>query len=192
MTACYIDSRDYHPGEDPKNFTFCDASKRMLVAKDPVTGKEVWMGVHINKTPGKDDFELEPSFYSSPSSGEQSHIVEPKAIKITEDKTTEGEQPNGSEVKTTDPEALFFDVEKEASLDDLKAIAAMIARVLKFTVIPPPSVISDMREWTAVTGFSIWAAPLWEMWLIDHNQKIPEPAVRDPSTAEKEAKPTKN
>ncbi|KAI4665899.1 uncharacterized protein J4E78_003364 [Alternaria triticimaculans] len=81
MVACYKDPKDYHPSEDPKDYVFPDVSKRMLVAKDLVTGNELWMAVHINKMPAKDNFRLKPSYYNSPIKDKQSTVVKAKEIK---------------------------------------------------------------------------------------------------------------
>ncbi|KAI4954482.1 hypothetical protein J4E91_002195 [Alternaria rosae] len=80
LAACYEDLKDYRPGEDPKDYVFCDASKRMLVANDPDTGNEIWMGVHINKPSADDYFKSKPSCYNSSSKGEQSNVFEAKRI----------------------------------------------------------------------------------------------------------------
>ena len=52
----------------------------MLVAKDLVTGNELWMAVHINKMPAKDNFRLKPSYYNSPIKDKQSNVVKAKEI----------------------------------------------------------------------------------------------------------------
>ncbi|KAI4651853.1 hypothetical protein J4E93_002049 [Alternaria ventricosa] len=210
MAASYTDAKDYHPGEDPKNYVFSVASKRMLVAEDHVTGILVWMAVHINKMPAKDNFTLKPSYYNSPSENEQTNVVEAKNINkdhlfhglprnnwwiqtaltiyknkyrdslseelvrkqnkfkskrakparitksqlkstrsinsIKKTKKTKSIKRKQHNSKITELEELLFGHKTGVSASDSKAIAAEIAKAIKFKTAPPACVLSLMKE----------------------------------------------
>ncbi|KAI4936875.1 uncharacterized protein J4E92_001600 [Alternaria infectoria] len=82
LAECWKKPEDYHAGEDPSGYTFCDTSRRMLVAKNSVTGDEVWMGVFINRLPHTNDFKLKPSLFSSGTPGPDSAPIEMVEVDI--------------------------------------------------------------------------------------------------------------
>ena len=110
-------------------------------------------------------------------------IKSTKSIKHSEGKTVNEQQPN---VKTIDLQGTFFAFEKNLSAGEYKLIGAEMANTLSLRTTPPTRVLSEMRDFARLTGYSVCYAPSWGQWLEDTRQELPEPAAVDAKATNKE------